>query len=124
MLHGIAYRARVENASVPYFDGRMQVNVHDSGLRVVVTHLRCCMGIENQERLSSPGFGEIFLSAVVITLKKHENGRHGGGHGKGKGSDSYERHGPQGKKGVNHLPPEKRPQRHREQHDGKRRKRS
>jgi len=48
------------------------------------------------------------------SLSKHPNGRHGGRHGNGKGSERFKRHGPSGKKGVDCLPPEKREERHRE----------
>lgn len=65
----------------------------------------------------------VFLESLVISCKKHQNGRHGGGHGKGRGSERFDRHGPSGKKGIDHLPPEKRPARHREQHDGNGKKR-
>ncbi len=45
---------------------------------------------------------------VEISFCKHKNGRHEQHHGKGHGGDSRERYGAQAKRGLNHLPPEKR----------------
>ena len=46
---------------------------------------------------------------VEISFCRYKNGKHGNRgkrkHGNGKGSDLFDEHGPQCKRGVNHLPP-------------------